>query len=55
MTYKPNAHYMNIIMPLARQFGMTPQRVVEMMINEYVKDDSRYESLQEYKLEVTIK
>ena len=36
MNYKPNAHYMNLIMPLARKLGMTPQRVIEMMINEYV-------------------
>jgi hypothetical protein len=51
MTYKPNSHYMDIIMSLARQHGISPQRAIEMMINEYIKDDNKYEDISNYNID----
>lgn len=50
MTYKPNSHYMDIIMCLSRKLGVSPQRVIEEMINEYTKDDTRLKSIYGYKV-----
>ena len=36
MTYKPTAERLDIIMPLARQLGITPQKVIDMLILEAI-------------------
>ena len=34
MVYKPNATMMDVIMPIARELGISPVKVIEMLILE---------------------